>query len=103
MIKQMLDKLKKAALSVYVFARAKYKKYSKRAIIVRVSRYALFLFLALCILMLVLFFYYTYDLPRPEKFTETPFIQSTKIYDRTGLCRATPNSYYGCKAFAYGL
>ena len=32
----------------------------------------------------LLFFYYTWDLPRPEKFTETPFIQSTKIYDRTG-------------------
>ncbi|HQK63541.1 MAG TPA: transglycosylase domain-containing protein, partial [Candidatus Staskawiczbacteria bacterium] len=28
--------------------------------------------------------YYTWDLPQPEKFTETPFIQSTKIYDRTG-------------------
>lgn len=31
-----------------------------------------------------LFFYYTHDLPRPESFTQTPFIQSTKIYDRTG-------------------
>ena len=34
--------------------------------------------------LVLLFFYYTHDLPRPEKFTETPFIQSTKIYDRTG-------------------
>ncbi len=34
--------------------------------------------------LVFLFFYYTYDLPRPEKFTETPFIQSTRIYDRTG-------------------
>jgi len=40
--------------------------------------------LALCFLVLALFFYYTYDLPRPEKFSENPFIQSTKIYDRTG-------------------
>ena len=31
-----------------------------------------------------MFIYYTWDLPQPEKFTETPFIQSTKIYDRTG-------------------
>lgn len=37
-----------------------------------------------CAGLLFLFFYYTYDLPRPEKFTENPFIQSTKIYDRTG-------------------
>lgn len=35
-------------------------------------------------MVLFLFFYYTYNLPRPEKFTETRFIQSTKIYDRTG-------------------
>jgi len=31
-----------------------------------------------------LFVYYTKDLPRPEKFTEREFIESTKIYDRTG-------------------
>ena len=49
-----------------------------------VAKYLLFAFLAVCVLGLLLFFYYTYDLPRPEKFTETPFIQSTKIYDRTG-------------------
>ncbi len=47
-------------------------------------KYLFYLFLAGCFLFLFLFFYYTYDLPRPEKFTESPFIQSTKIYDRTG-------------------
>jgi len=31
-----------------------------------------------------LFIYYAKDLPRPEKFTERPFPQSTKIYDRSG-------------------
>lgn len=31
-----------------------------------------------------LFIYYAKDLPRPEKFTERAFIESTKIYDRTG-------------------
>ena len=33
---------------------------------------------------LSLFVYYAKDLPRPEKFLEKEFIQSTKIYDRTG-------------------
>ncbi len=41
-------------------------------------------FLTSCLGILGLFFYFTYDLPRPEKFAESPFIQSTKIYDRTG-------------------
>ncbi len=49
-----------------------------------IGKYLLFVFLAGCIFILCLFFYYTYNLPQPEKFTETPFIQSTKIYDRTG-------------------
>lgn len=48
------------------------------------AKYLVFLFLGLCLLALFLFFYYTYDLPRPEKFTESLSIQSTKIYDRTG-------------------
>jgi len=49
-----------------------------------IAKWLVFLFLAGVILLLILFFYYTYDLPRPEKFTENPIIQSTKIYDRTG-------------------
>ncbi|MBI3336997.1 MAG: PBP1A family penicillin-binding protein [Candidatus Staskawiczbacteria bacterium] len=49
-----------------------------------IFKYLLYLFLAGCAFVVFLFFYYTYDLPRPEKFTESPFIQSTKIYDRTG-------------------
>src|SRR3989344_8888545 len=49
-----------------------------------IGKYLAFFFLLICLFMLFLFFYYTYDLPRPEKFTENPFIQSTKIYDRTG-------------------
>lgn len=31
-----------------------------------------------------LFVWYAKDLPRPEKFTERQFVESTKIYDRTG-------------------
>lgn len=49
-----------------------------------VLKYSVFLLIALSILGLSMFFYFTWDLPRPEKFTESPFIQSTKIYDRTG-------------------
>lgn len=33
---------------------------------------------------LAIFIYFAKDLPRPEKFTEKTFIESTKIYDRTG-------------------
>lgn len=47
-------------------------------------KYLAFLFLAGFIFVLMVFFYYTWNLPQPEKFTESPFIQSTKIYDRTG-------------------
>ncbi len=40
--------------------------------------------LLLGFIILGLFIYYAKDLPRPEKFTEKQFTQSTKIYDRTG-------------------
>ncbi len=57
------------------------KKIPPLKVLLRYGAYCILGFLALGIL---LFFYYTYDLPRPEKFTESSFIQSTKIYDRTG-------------------
>jgi len=60
------------------------KRRKKSQIFFSILKYAAFLFLAFCAFCLLLFFYYTYDLPQPEKFTESPFIQSTKIYDRTG-------------------
>ena len=59
-------------------------KYINKNILVTIGKYLAFLFLAGCLLLLALFIYYTWDLPQPEKFTETPFIQSTKIYDSTG-------------------
>jgi membrane peptidoglycan carboxypeptidase len=48
-----------------------------------------FKFLAISLFFLVFFLvgvfvFYAKDLPRPEKFTEKQFIQSTKVYDRTG-------------------
>jgi membrane peptidoglycan carboxypeptidase len=60
------------------------KKNKKWGILLVVGKYLAFLFLGFCAIVLLLFFYYTWDLPQPEKFTETPFIQSTKIFDRTG-------------------
>ena len=57
---------------------------SKKQLLLKVGKYLAFLFLGGLFLLLLLFFYYTWDLPQPEQFTETPFIQSTKIYDRTG-------------------
>jgi len=59
-------------------------KNKKRGGLLLAAKYLLFLFLVICIFALFLFFYYTWGLPRPEKFTENPIIQSTKIYDRTG-------------------
>lgn len=59
-------------------------KKNKKKIFSVGAKYLPFLILGFLGLMLIIFFYYTYNLPRPEKFTETPFIQSTKIYDRTG-------------------
>jgi penicillin-binding protein 1C len=52
--------------------------------LITAAKYLAFLFLGLFLLVLLVLIYYTWNLPQPEKFTETPFIQSTKIYDRTG-------------------
>ena len=54
----------------------------------RITVWILFSLLSLFILSILagmaVFVYYAKDLPRPEKFTERSFIESTKIYDRTG-------------------
>ncbi len=60
------------------------KKYRVGKILLRAGKYFLFILAGLCLAVLGLIVYYTWDLPQPEKFTETPFIQSTKIYDSTG-------------------
>jgi len=62
----------------------KRKIYKKRKIFKTFLKLA-----ALCLFLLVfipsiLFLYFIKDLPRPEKFAEGIFPQSTKIYDRTG-------------------
>lgn len=60
------------------------KKINNKKMLKAIAKWTGFLFLAGFALILIMFFYYTWNLPKPEKFTETPFIQSTKIYDRTG-------------------
>jgi len=66
------------------FYRKTYKKNKKKKIAfwILVVLGSCFLLFVLC--SLGLFIYYAKDLPRPEKFTERAFIESTKIYDRTG-------------------
>ncbi len=62
-----------------------HKRRSKKTrVIFLIIKFGAILFLLGLGFLVFLFFYYTWDLPRPEKFTETPFIQSTRIYDRTG-------------------
>ena len=47
--------------------------------------FGVFVLFSLCLIFgLILFIYITKDFPRPERFTERTFVQSTKIYDRTG-------------------
>ena len=66
------------------FYRKIYKKNRKRKILSRIFMFFCFCFLFFIFAFLFLFVYYAKDLPRPEKFTERTFIESTKIYDRTG-------------------
>ena len=61
-----------------------YKNSKRKKILIYIAKYLAFLFLGGFLFVLIVFIYYTWDLPQPEKFTETPFIQSTKIYDSTG-------------------
>jgi len=61
-----------------------YQKNKRGKIIFSVLKYLFFCFLFVVFCFLALFIYYARDLPRPEKFTERRFVQSTKIYDRTG-------------------
>ncbi|MFC1663541.1 transglycosylase domain-containing protein [Patescibacteria group bacterium] len=66
------------------FYRKLYRKKTKRKKVGFLLKLLLFCFLFFVSCLLLLFIYYAKDLPRPEKFTERPYIQSTKIYDRNG-------------------
>lgn len=61
-----------------------YKTSKKKKIILWVLGICLIGFLLMLLTGAGLFVWYAKDLPRPEKFTEREFVQSTKIFDRTG-------------------
>lgn len=70
-----------------IFSRKIYKKtWPKRIISLGLKLLIILFSLAVLGFLAVgfLFVYYAKDLPRPEKFTERDFVESTKIYDRTG-------------------
>lgn len=67
-----------------IYHRKIYKRSRKKKIILWFFVVFCFCFLFFVFCFLALFIYYAKDLPRPEKFTERVFAQSTKIYDRTG-------------------
>lgn len=60
------------------------QKSKKKKIFFWFIKYLSLSFILAFLVVVFLFIYYTRDLPRPEKFTERHFPQSTKIYDRTG-------------------
>lgn len=66
------------------FYRRIYKKNKKKRIAFRILAVLGSCFVLTTFAGLTLFIYYAKDLPRPEKFAERAFIESTKIYDRTG-------------------
>lgn len=68
-----------------IFDKKSLKKEGRKKRIVFRILFSLFILFILTILAgISVFIYYAKDLPRPEKFTERSFIESTKIYDRTG-------------------
>jgi 1A family penicillin-binding protein len=67
-----------------IFHRKTYQRSRKKRIFFLVLKILGLFFLLLVFGFLILFFYCAKDLPRPEKFTERTFVESTKIYDRTG-------------------
>jgi len=66
-----------------VYPRKIYQKKKKNKLLLFL-KIGTFCFLLGIIGVAALFIYYSKNLPRPEKFTEKSFIESTKIYDRTG-------------------
>lgn len=66
------------------FYRKIFKKNKKKRIIFWILIFFVSFFILMFLSGLGVFIYYAKDLPRPEKFTERAFVQSTKIFDRTG-------------------
>jgi len=61
-----------------------YGKRRKKSKLLFAFRIGASLFIVFIFLFLLVFIYYAKDLPRPEKFLERKFFESTRIYDRTG-------------------
>ena len=66
------------------YYRKTYQQDKKRRKIFLFLKFLGFGFLFLVFVVFAVFVFYAKDLPRPEKFNERKFIQSTKIYDRSG-------------------
>ena len=64
--------------------RKTFQKSRKKRILFFVLMFFVFFFFASAFGLFGLFVYYAKDLPRPEKFTERSFTESTKIFDRSG-------------------
>ncbi len=71
-------------MAIRKFYRNIVEKSKKKKFFFRVLSIIFILFAITFLSGLAVFIYYAKDLPRPEKFTERDFIESTKIYDRTG-------------------
>jgi penicillin-binding protein 1A len=66
------------------YYRKTYQESKKKRRIFFIFKFLGVSFLFLLLAIVIVFIFYAKDLPRPEKFTERHFTQSTKIYDRTG-------------------
>lgn len=71
-------------MSLRKFYRKTYQENKKKGRVFLFAKILAAVFLFFLFSSIVLFIYYAKDLPRPEKFTEKQFTQSTKIYDRQG-------------------
>ena len=67
-----------------IYHRKTYQQNKKKRRLFFFFKFFVSLLLFLVFFVGFLFIYYAKDLPRPEKFTERRFPQSTKIYDQTG-------------------
>jgi len=66
------------------FNKEVYKKNAKKAVLFKILGIGLLGLILAALAVGGVFVWYAKDLPRPEKFTEREFVESTKIYDRTG-------------------
>ena len=71
-------------MAIRKFYRKIYKKNKNKSRFILILKFFCFCFLLSAFLVSSLIIYYIRDFPNPEKYTEKPYVQSTKIYDRTG-------------------